>query len=81
MKNHYELLKQHFFNSLDHYLSINDIIEDPSRRETYITTAGADHGFTEELTPRFNKQPGSLACLALVLALCSTQNGRFNYLS
>ncbi len=47
MKNHYELLKQQFFKSLDHCLNVNDILEDPARRQAYLTTAGGDHGYTD----------------------------------
>ncbi len=47
MKNHYELLKKHFFNTLDRLLQINDIHNDPARCEIYLFTAGGDQGLTD----------------------------------
>lgn len=47
MKNHYELIKQHFFRTFDPSLKREDVVNDPNRLPMYISTAGADHGVTD----------------------------------
>ena len=47
MKNHYELIKQHFFRTFDPSLKRDDVVNDPARLPIYLSTAGADQGVTD----------------------------------
>ena len=47
MKNHYELIKQHFFKTFDPALKMNDLMNDPTRLPMFLSTGGADQGVTD----------------------------------
>ena len=47
MKNHYELIKQHFFRTFDFSLKREAIVNDPARLPLYLSTAGPDQGVTD----------------------------------
>ena len=47
MKNHYELIKQHFFKTFDPSLKLNDLVNDPQRLPMFLSTGGADQGVTD----------------------------------